>query len=77
MGESGSVVMGTSGRAIMMAITSAINVVRTLCERQMGPDCSNIASRMRRAMPIILSHEPPICDEGGVLKVHVQPSELG
>ncbi|CAL8238531.1 unnamed protein product [Merluccius merluccius] len=56
-----------------MAMTSAISVVNTSCVRCLVSDLSNIPSRIRRATPISLSQQPPIWDECGELKVHVQP----
>lgn len=35
--------------------------------------CRSIESKILQAMPIILSHAPPMCDKCGGLNVHMQP----
>jgi hypothetical protein len=49
-----------------MAVVSAMNVHRTSCESLLCLASYKIESIIRRAMPISLSHEPPICEEYGV-----------
>ena len=74
---SGSLETGTSGLALMIADTSAIRVVKTLCVRCFCETSANMASNTRLATPIILSHAPPVCDAGGgggELNSHSKPS---
>lgn len=56
----GSVDTGMRGLALMMAATSAISVVSTLCVNFEGPSWRNIELRILLAIPIILSHELPM-----------------
>jgi len=54
-----SVEMGVKGREFIIVMTLAINVVKTSCVSLVGVFIKR-ASRIRLAIPIILSHTPPI-----------------
>lgn len=72
-GSSGSIETGTSGLEFIIAVASAMNVVRTSCVILDGPSCSIIESKIFRVMPIILSHTPPMWEAWGGLKIHEHP----
>lgn len=55
-GASESKEMHTKGLALIIAVTSAINVVRTSWVSLWRPFCKSMESWMGRAMPIIRSH---------------------
>ena len=70
-GASGSEETGISGRELIIAVTSAINVHRTSWVTFNLPAWSNIESRIRRAIPIMRSQLPPMLDACGGLNAHV------
>lgn len=72
-GSVGSVDTGISGLLFIMAVTSAMKVESTSCVSLEDAIWRSMESKILRAMPIILSHAPPMCDECGGLKVHMQP----
>lgn len=72
-GLSGSVDTGTSGLAFIIVITSAMNVLRTSCVSWICVAFKRILSRMHLTTPMILSQEPPMCEECGELNSHVHP----
>ncbi len=72
--DSGSDDTGMSGLAFMIAVTLAMSVVRTSYERWDLFCSSNMQSKIRRAMPIIRFHAPPIWDAWGGLNTQVQLS---
>ena len=63
-----------SGLALTIADTSAIRVVKTSCVRFFGETAANMASNIRLATPITLSHAPPVCEAWDELNSHSQPS---
>ena len=64
---------GTNGLLLNISVTSAINVTRTSWVSWRLGCFNSMASRMRRARPITLSHTPPMWDEWGALKIQLQP----
>lgn len=74
-GWCGSVDTGTSGRALMIPVISAISVDNTSWVRQLFC-CKSIESRILLATPIIRSHEPPMLEACGGLKFQLHPCLL-
>ena len=72
-GLSGSVDMGTRGLALIIAITSAITVLKTSWVRRVCSVCDSTASRMCLVNPMRRSHEPPMLDTWGELNVPMHP----
>lgn len=69
-----SVEMVVRGLELIMADTSAMTVDRTLWDRWDGWIWDNMESRILLETPVIVSHTPPMWEEWGGLRIHVQPS---
>lgn len=67
----GSVEIGHIGLEFMIAVTSHINVHNTSCVSSLVLVLRRRALRIFLAIPIILSHDPAICDAWGGLNVHL------
>lgn len=59
-GSAGFAETGTRGQLVTIAVTTARNVVSTLCVSLADPVWRSIESKMRCVMPIILSQTPPM-----------------
>ena len=68
-----SVEMVVRGLALIIVDTSAMTVGRTSWERWDGSIWDNMESRILLETPIILSHTPPMWEEWGGWKIHIQP----
>lgn len=64
------------GRALTIAVTSAISVTRSLCVSWDPPSSKNMAFNTRRMVPICRSQTPPKYEACGGLKCHLQPWSL-
>lgn len=72
-GTSGSEEMETRGLELMMAVTSAIRVHKTLWVKLLEGVRISIESKILLATPIMHSHTPPMCEDWGWLNCHVHP----
>ena len=72
-GFSGSEDTSTSGHPFIFAVTSAIKVVRTSWVNLLPLWPSSMASRIRRAILMILSQVPPMCKAWGGSKRYTDP----
>lgn len=75
-GSSVSDRMVVMGRALTIAVTSAISVTKSSCVSCDPPSSKNMSSNTQRMVPICRSHAPPNCEAYGGLKRHSQPSSL-
>ena len=69
-GSSGSVDTGTRGLTLMIATISVESASWVSFD---VPSFRNIESKIFLAMPINLSHEPPMWEAWGALNIHLQP----
>lgn len=73
MEQSASDYTGTIERELTIAVTSAMNVTSTSWLRFLDVSFVMMDSRIRHLTPIVRSQTPPMCEECGGLKIHVEP----